>query len=182
MSEVQTPAKRKNLQVKAWRTNTMTEQPREPTKEENREEEKKNSIYNIYNICKEKKEEDVKVLRSLTVSLLLWVSAKKFAFHSECSLSSLVEKSLMEYMKNHAAELPVNVSFNLVAVEPKVKPKSCGVKHCHEKAIGNGVYLPTKKEYALCEFHLNEALENPKEWKVNGSARKDFNPNLHGAK
>jgi hypothetical protein len=132
-----------------------------------REEEKKNSLYNIYNIDKEKKEEeDVKILRSLYVSRLLWNSIRKFAYHSECSASGFIEKACMEYMKAHASELPLNVSFNLVAVQPKVKPKTCGVVHCSQKAVGVGVYLPRNKEYDLCEFHVNQYLKDPKTWKV----------------
>jgi hypothetical protein len=91
--------------------------------EKRREEEEKNSLYNIYNIKKEKKEEDVKVLRSVYVSLLLWLSAKKFASHSECSLSHLVEKSVQEYIENHAAELPLNVQLNIVH-QVQAKPDS----------------------------------------------------------
>lgn len=166
---------------------TFDEQEQCASTKETIEEEKKNSIYNIYNIYKEEEKrrrersvEDHKVLRSLTVSKILWDSAKKFAFHSECSTSCLVEKALMEYIKKHAAELPVNVSFNLVAaVEPKSKPKSCGVRHCNDKAVGSGVYLPKNITYELCEFHLSEAKENPKEWCVSGSGQ-PFNPNLYG--
>lgn len=120
--------------------------------------------YIIYNIIgKKKKEEDRKITRSLCISGSVWYSAMKYAHFMECSTSILVEKAVMEYMVNHASELPVTASFTLAPIPEK--PKECEFKDCREPAIACGSWR-NRIEILLCEKHLAEAKDKPADWKI----------------
>jgi hypothetical protein len=50
----------------------------------------------------------------------------------------------------------------------QVKPSTlshCGYNGCHNKAVGQGVYLPQNREVKLCKLHLDSARNTVNVWK-----------------
>jgi hypothetical protein len=149
----------------------------EETREEKRREEE-SYIYNIYNSTNQ--QDDIKILRSIYVSKLVWDSAKSFAHFLEDSLSVTVEKALMEYMKEHASDLPVTASFNLVPVL-KQKDAMFEIEANMMTETLKRSYLPLKtnitnqSENRIKFYHTNLRKELPRAVKV---ARRSKNEEL----
>jgi hypothetical protein len=102
------------------------------------------------------------------------------------SASQGVQEAMMYYMMVRHKDLVCKAEFIVkpVMVEERqpeasngvTKSEQCGIRGCKEDAVGRGVWRG-KETYALCEQHLQEAKENPKEWKlinsINNSERND---------
>jgi hypothetical protein len=110
---------------------------------------------------------DVRVLKTVSTSKVLWDSARRFAFLSEMSMSALVERALCEYMMKHSVELPVSATFQLMPIPEKSKKSpTCGFRGCKEDAMGKAIYLPRNETFDLCDFHLKEAAADRKRWRL----------------
>lgn len=142
--------------------------------------EKASYIYNIYSkvvssSSSSSRTKKPKVLRSILIPLDVWESAKKFASFlgiARASVSVLVEKALLDYMINHANELPINATFQIILPKPEKKLAICGFSQCKLEAVGLATYMPNSKQenrIFCCQKHLQEAMEKPAIWRVDKS-------------
>lgn len=135
--------------------------------EEEEEEERKENIYKYISKDIINEENNPKVFRGYNAHKKLYDSFKLFCAFLGLTVGQGIEWAQMDFMKAHAHRLPVEASFNLVALpKPKEKPKLCGYEGCNEPAIAKGLYLRRKEEFLLCEKHLTKAKSQPKMWKV----------------
>lgn len=115
-----------------------------------------------------------KIVRTINVPSAVWDSTKTFAYFSQQSISRLAEKALMEYMVNHASELPIKANFNLVNIpekNEKEEKRSCFVTSCFHKAEFI-LFDKQGNEHWFCKQHANLPLSQgwSKEKVSSGSA------------
>jgi hypothetical protein len=112
-------------------------------------------------------DENPKVPTFITIRHSIRSSAQDFAKLDYKSFSRLIEVSLLEYMKNHAADIRNPVAINIQDVAPgprKIKVNLCEIAHCKNTA-GSAIGTFKEKNYRLCKDHEGKYI-GVKGWSV----------------
>jgi hypothetical protein len=111
-------------------------------------------------VCKE--------LQKYALSYVVSYSIEKTAYGS--TLSKVLKPKLTiqnlnfeQYVQNRPRRLMRNVEPESVTVSGEL---TCQISGCCNASVGLGNYLPSQKEYRLCDKHLKEYSDAPREWRV----------------
>lgn len=124
-------------------------------------------INKLINNNNNNKQSSDKILRTYSISRVLARTFKLYCTFLNVNMSESVEIAIMDFMKKHIDQIPVDATFTLVPqAEVHAKTELCGFKGCSEPSVAYGIWLPKDERYALCKKHLVEAKANLKNWKV----------------
>jgi len=93
--------------------------------------------------------------------------AKRILKREGSSLSKLVIQKAEEIVELHSPGNPQQlISRYIAGLGPYIAPRKCSFKFCEHPATGTAIFLPTDKEYAVCDIHLRRIQERPDKWRI----------------